>query len=57
MGTEEATVGPSANKVKTKDFWITHDITHIDYFQKGSTMNNDYYADLLDRITDDLKKK
>jgi len=38
-------------------FWDTRDIIHIDYFPSKQTINDDYYAALLDRFNNILKKK
>ena len=32
-------------------------VIHIDYLQKGRTINGEYYTNLLDRFNEDLKKK
>ena len=37
-------------------FWNARSIVHIDYLQKGRTINGEYYANLLDRFNEDLKK-
>lgn len=47
----------SANKVMATVFWDVRGIIHIDYLQKGKTINGQYYADLLERFDDDLRKK
>ena len=54
---KKAKVGLSAIKVRTMVFWDARGIIHIDYLQKGRTINGEYYANLLDRFNDDLKKK
>jgi histone-lysine N-methyltransferase SETMAR len=53
---KKAKVGLSANKVMATVFWDARGIIHIDYLQKGRTINGEYYANLLDRFDDDLKK-
>ena len=50
-------VGFSVNKVMMTVFWDAHGIIHIDYLQKGRTINGEYYANLLDQFNSDLKKK
>ncbi|XP_011251320.1 histone-lysine N-methyltransferase SETMAR-like [Camponotus floridanus] len=47
----------SANKVMATVFWNARGIIHIDYLQKGKTINGEYYANLLDRFNDVLKEK
>ncbi|QQP31674.1 Putative mariner transposase [Caligus rogercresseyi] len=54
---KKANVGLSANKVMATVFWNARGVIHIDYLQKGRTMNGEYYTSLLDRFNDDLKKK
>ncbi|QQP57394.1 Mariner transposase, partial [Caligus rogercresseyi] len=53
----KAKVGLSANKVMATVFWDARGVIHIDYLQKGRTMNGEYYTSLLDRFNEDLKKK
>ncbi|QQP52895.1 Putative mariner transposase [Caligus rogercresseyi] len=53
----KAKVGLSANKVMATLFWDARGVIHIDYLQKGRTMNGEYYTSLLDRFNEDLKKK
>ena len=50
-------VGLSANKVMATVFWDVSGVIHIDYLQKGRTINGEYYTNLLDRFNEDLKKK
>jgi len=38
-------------------FWNARGIIHIDYFPSKQTTNSDYYAALLDRFNNILKKK
>jgi len=38
-------------------FWDARDIIHIDYLPSKQTINGDYYAALLDRFNNILKKK
>ena len=54
---KKAKVGLSANKVMATIFWDAHGIIHIDYLQKGWKNNCEYYTNLLDWFSDDLKKK
>jgi Transposase. len=49
-------VGLSANKVLATIFWDARGIIPIDYLQKGRAINGEYYAHLLDRFNDNLKK-
>ncbi|QQP40773.1 Putative mariner transposase [Caligus rogercresseyi] len=54
---KKAKVGLSANEVMATVFWDARGVIHIDYLQKGRTMNGEYYTSLLDRFNEDLKKK
>jgi len=47
----------SAGKVMTTGFWDARGIIHIDYLLSKQTINGDYYAALLDRFNNILKKK
>ena len=47
----------SANEVMATVFWDARGVIHIDYLQKGRTINAEYYTNLLDRFNEDLKKK
>ena len=38
-------------------FWDAHGIIFIDYLQKGRTITGEYYAALLDKLNDEIKKK
>jgi len=38
-------------------FWGARGIIFIDYLQKGKTINGEYYANLLQRLSDEIKKK
>ncbi|QQP58373.1 Putative mariner transposase [Caligus rogercresseyi] len=42
---------------KSTVFWDARGVIHIDYLQKGRTMNGEYYTSLLDQFNEDLKKK
>ena len=50
-------MGLSVNKVMATVFWDARGVIHIDYLQKGRTINGEYYTNLLDRFNEDLKKK
>lgn len=54
---KKAKVGLSANKVMATVFWDARGIIHIDYLQKGTTINGEYYTNLLGRFNEELKKK
>lgn len=47
----------SANKVMATVFWDSRGIIHVDYLEKGKTINGEYYANLLDRFNDAVKEK
>ena len=47
----------SARKVMPTVFWNARGIFHIDYLSSKQTINGDYYAALLDRFNNILKKK
>jgi len=38
-------------------FWDAPGIIFIDYLQKGRTDTGEYYAALLDKLNDEIKKK
>ena len=40
---KKAKVGLSANKVMATVFWNVRGVIHIDYLQKGRTINVEYY--------------
>jgi len=46
-----------AGKVMASVFWNAHGIIFIDYLQKGRTVTGEYYAALLDKLNDKIKKK
>ena len=48
---------PSAGKVIASLFWDALVIIFIDYLQKGKTVNGEYYANLLQRLSNEIKKK
>jgi histone-lysine N-methyltransferase SETMAR len=47
----------SAGKVMVSVFWDAKGILLIDYFQKGKTMNDEYYANLLKRLKTAIAEK
>ena len=51
---KKAKVGLSANKVMATVFWDARGVIHIDYLQKGRTINGEYYTKLLDPFNEDL---
>ena len=48
---------PYACKVMASVFWDTRQIISIDYLQKRKTINDEYYANLLQCLSDEIKKK
>ena len=38
-------------------FWDAHKVIFIDYLKKGRTITGAYYAALLDRLVDEIRKK
>ena len=54
---KKAKLGLPANKVMATVFWDARGVMHIDYLQKGRTINGEYYTNLLGRFNEDLKKK
>ena len=46
-----------AGNVMAPEFWDAHGILFIYYFEKGKTINSDYYMALLDRLSAKMKKK
>jgi hypothetical protein len=38
-------------------FWDALRIIFIDYFEKGQNINNEYYIALLERLSDEIKKR
>lgn len=47
----------SAGKVMASISWDAKGIIFIDYLEKGKTITGKYYASLLDRLNDEIKKK
>lgn len=54
---KKAKTVPSAGKVMATVFWDSKGIIFIDYLEKGRTITGQYYAQLLDRFDDALKRK
>lgn len=50
-------VRPSAGKLMATVFWDVEGILMIDYLPKNTTMNADYYANLLDQLREQIKEK
>lgn len=50
-------VRPSASKLMATIFWDAEGILLIDYLPKKTTMNADYYANLLCQLRDAIKEK
>ena len=46
-----------AGKVMASVFWDAHGILFIDYLEKSKTINSDYYMALMDRSSEEIKKK
>ena len=47
----------SAANVMVSIFWDAHEVIFINYLQKGRTITGAYYAALLDRLVDKIRKK
>jgi len=47
----------SVEKVMVTVFWDSQEIILIDYLQKNKAITGEYYATLLDRLKEELKKK
>jgi histone-lysine N-methyltransferase SETMAR len=54
---KKAKTVPSAGKVMASVFWDARGVIFIDYLQKGKSINGVYYANLLQRLSDEIKKK
>ena len=54
---KKAKMVKSADKVMATVFWDTRGIIYIDYLEKGQTITRDYYASLLHRLSEEIKKK
>lgn len=48
---------PSAGKVMASVFWDAKGILLIDYLEKGKTITGEYYANLLDRLDEEIRKR
>lgn len=48
---------PSAGKIMATIFWDAEGVITIDYMPHGRTITGQYYADLLGRLREDIKKK
>ena len=48
---------PSSGKVMASVSWDAHGIIFIGYLQKRKTINGEYYANISQRLIDDIKKK
>ena len=53
----EAKTIPSAGKIIASVFWDACGIIFIDYFQKGKTINGEYYDNLLQRLSAEIKNE
>ena len=38
-------------------FWDARGVIYINYLEKGRTITGEYYATLLDRLVDEIRKK
>lgn len=47
----------SAGKVMATVFWDARGVIHVDYLQKGRTINGVYYANLLQRLSEEIQRK
>ena len=47
----------TAGKVMATVFWDARGIIYTDYLEKGQTITGAYYASLLHRLSDEIKKK
>ncbi|KAL7726572.1 hypothetical protein ACLKA6_010437 [Drosophila palustris] len=54
---KKAKIGLSANKVMVTVFWDARGVIHVDYLEKGRTINGEYYSNLLGQFDSELKKK
>ena len=46
-----------SGKVMASVFWNAHGVIFIDYLEKGRTITGAYYAALLERLVDEIRKK
>ena len=54
---KRAKIIPYAGNIMGSLFSDARGIIFIDYLQKGKTINGEYYANLLERLSDAIKKK
>ncbi|XP_076667941.1 histone-lysine N-methyltransferase SETMAR-like [Andrena cerasifolii] len=54
---KKAKTVPTAGKVMASVFWDARGIILIDYLQRGKTINGEYYANLLQRLSEEIKEK
>lgn len=54
---KKAKTVPSAGKVMASVFWDAKGIIFIDYLQPGKTINGQYYTNLLQHLSEEIKKK
>ena len=47
----------SAEKLKASIFWDADGVIFIDYLEKAKTVTGTYYAALLDRLVNKIRKK
>jgi hypothetical protein len=57
LASKKAKTVSSAGKVMASVFWDVRGIIFIDYLQIRKTINSEYYANLLRRLSDEIKKK
>ena len=55
--TKKFKVSRTTKKVMATVFWDTDGVIHIVYLPRGTTMNGQYYADLLVRLRESIKEK
>ena len=55
--TKKFKVSRTTKKLMATVFWDTDGVIHIDYLPRGTTMNGQYYADLLVRLRESIKEK
>ena len=55
--TKKFKVSRTTKKVMASVFWDTDGVIHINYLPRGTTMNGQYYADLLVRLRESIKEK
>ena len=54
---KKAKTVPSAGQVMASVFWDAREIIFNDYLPKGKKINREYYANLLQRLSNEIKKK